>query len=600
MQASGVFPAPVKPVGGETISIQIPKPKASWWFAMLLAMVCLAGAAMVVPATRNWILRRPASAASATPQFYLALLPLGTAGDESLGYLADGVVEALSAKFAGLRNVYIASGGTVSAAVSRPDLAKDSVRLARTLGVKLLVRGTVQGAGDRVAITVRMEDPAAHQDLLNRQFEGNRRDLLTLENDLFAALTKALAIQQSNDERARSSANPTASYDAYDLYMQGRSLQRGKRDQKTLETALGRFDSARRQDPLFALAYAGMADTSLMLYSQTKDPKWAGDAVAQAEQAQRLDPSLPEVHSALGAAYAATGKTQQGIAELRQAQRLAPNSDDTLRRLGAALERADRKQEAIAAYTRAKEINPYLWRNLVELGNAWARFGDNQKARATFEEATRLQPDNPAAWANLGVMYFNQNLWSECIPQFQKAIELDPKPLYYSNVGVAEFYTGRYGEAAAMFRKAIEKNPNDASFHLNLADALRWSEEKAEAPAEYDQAIAAAFKALGVNPADAGVMGIVAIAYAKKGDGSNALRYIRQARQIKREDNELLYKEAVIHTLAGRMDDALKSLGEALRHGYSLEAVKADPELKTLRDKPGFAALAQAAPHPSE
>ena len=83
----------------------------------------------------------------------------------------------------------------------------------------------------------------------------------------------------------------------------------------------------------------------------------------------------------------------------------------------------------------------------------------------------------------------------------------------------------------------------------------------------------------------------LAISYAKKGDANNALKFVRQARQIDPGDNDLVYQEATIHALAGRTDEALTTLGEALRHGSPVEQAKSDPELADLRKKPEYGQL---------
>ncbi len=586
-------PATTREVGAQTINIVIPRPKASWWLAAAAAVVLGAGLMMAIPATRHWALGTAAApAARVKPEHYLAMLPLNTAGDETLKYLADGVVDAVSASLSSLKQVYVAPATAVSAAVNRPDLQNDPAKIAHALGVQVLLQGSVQRAGDQIAIALEVDDIAGKKSLVNRQFRGDRRDLLTLEDQIFNEVVSALLIHQSNDERARTAIRPTNDFDAYDLYLQGRNLLRGRQDVKNIEKALALFDRAVKRDFSFALAYAGTADASIMMWDQTKESRWAEKAVNTAMQAESLNPNLVEAHLALGTAYTATGKTEAAISEAKLASTLNPNSDEALRRLGKAYEQAGRPQEALAAYMRAKELNPYLWRNFNELGAAYVRMGNNEKALEVFREASHLQPDNPSAYSNIGVVYYRQGKWSECIAAFRKAIELQPgNPLYYSNLGVATFFAGRYAEAAGIFAQAVEMRPSNALFRVNLADAYRWSRDPGKAASAYRDAITAAFQSLAVNPKDAVALGIVAISYAKQGDDARALRFLRQARQLDRDSDDLMYKEATIDALAGRIPEALASLEAALRHGHSLEEVKSDPELKALRERPEFAAL---------
>jgi tetratricopeptide (TPR) repeat protein len=586
------LPAP-RAAGAETISIVIPKPKGSWWLGLLTAAVLGAGFVFAIPSAREWALgSRAAPAGAIQPLHYVAVLPLNSAGDEGLKYVADGVVDAITARLGGLKQVYVASGAAVNAAVSKAELQNDPAKIARALGVKLVLQGSIQGAGDQIAIAMALDDPSQKKSLLNREFRGNRRDLLVLEDQIFNEVLKALVVQQSNEERARTAMRPTADSDAYDLYLKGRNLLRGRQDVKNIGRALDLFDQAIKRDFSFALAYAGTADASIMMWDQTKDSRWTEKAVSAAMQAESLNSNLVEAHLALGTAYTVTGNTAAAISEIKLARDLAPNSDDALRRLGKAYEQAGRLEEAIAAYTQAKELNPYLWRNLNELGAAYVRMGKNDRALEVFREAARRQPDNPSAFSNMGVVYYRQGRWSDCIPAFQKAKDLQPSnPLYYSNLGVATFFAGRYQEAAGIFAHTVAMSPKNAVFRVNLADAYRWSNEPGKASEAYDAAITVAFDNLSVNPKNAEATGILAISYAKKGDDKDAMSFLTRARQIDRDSDDLMYKEATIHTLAGRIPEALASLAEAVRHGHSIEEARSDPELRPLRDRQEFAAL---------
>jgi len=285
------------------------------------------------------------------------------------------------------------------------------------------------------------------------------------------------------------------------------------------------------------------------------------------------------------------GKPEEAIAELQRALRLAPNSDEGLRRLGEAYRAAGQQQKGIDELVRATQINPYLWTNYNLLGRAYYLYGKNEQALQAFEKVRELEPDRPNGWANVGAVYYRLGQWSNCIPAFQKAIELQPKPVYYSQLGVAYFFTGKYAESVKWFEKAVAGNPNDASFRVNLADGYRWSGQTGKARAAYNSAIQLANKILDVNPRDAVALGNTAIAYAKTGDLPDAAKFIQQARQVDRQNVDLMYQEATIHALAGRTADAIASLGEALRSGCPIEEAQNDPELAGLRKAHEFDAL---------
>jgi tetratricopeptide (TPR) repeat protein len=139
-----------------------------------------------------------------------------------------------------------------------------------------------------------------------------------------------------------------------------------------------------------------------------------------------------------------------------------------------------------------------------------------------------------------------------------------------------------------MFQKAVDLDPNDSEAVSYLGDGYRAAGDQVKAKASYERAIALAVKALQVNGHDASTLGNLAYYYAKNGDSKKGLEFIRRARTIDANDNELMYKEAAINAIAGQQAEALASLRAALQKGYSVAQAKNDRELKSLATNPEF------------
>jgi serine/threonine protein kinase/tetratricopeptide (TPR) repeat protein len=580
------------PTHARTVQITLPVISKKTSLLSAAAFILLIAGILALPPVRNVFRHKTTEPASGIPSLqqgkFVAVLPLRILGDPaSLNYVADGLGEALSAKLLQLHDVHTTSATEVAKA--RPAKSLDDA--ARQLGVNLIVSGTIQGSGDRLRIVTSLDNAADGKHIWTQEFTGVQQDLLTLEDQIYAGLVEALALKPTNEESARATPHPTENIEAYDLYLKGRSAIRGQQDVKNIQAAIGYYEQALKKDPNFALAYAGVADASLVMFHEKKDSFWSQKALAAAQQAERLNDNLPEVHFSLGNVYTTSGKGAEAVSELKRALQLAPNSDDGYRGLGKAYLALGQKDLALQAYQKAIELNPYYWVNYNFAGQAYSALGQYDKALAAFQRIIELEPDNAFGYLNTGAIYFQQGKYDQCIPFFQKALQIQPHYLTYSNLGTAFFFLKRYAESVPMFEKSVEMNQNDPMLMGNLADAYRWSGQLDRANTTYERAIALAFKQLQVNPRDANVMDELSLYYAKKGDAVHAVDFIRRARAIASSDVSMIYDEAVVYTLTGRPAEAFKSLREALQKGYSLQEAQNDPELSSLQSRPEFPKL---------
>ncbi len=560
-------------------------------------VLLLGGLFFAIPATRHLVIKPAAETANlemvkGLPPLsqgkYVAVLPFRVIGDATnIGYVAEGLEEALSAKLFQLKEVHVAStddAGKMDAKAPLPQIAKE-------LGANMLVTGVVQGSADHLRITVKLNNVAKNKVVWNEEFSGAPGDLLTLEDKIYEKLAEVLVTNTSAGDIAAGMAHPTDNVDAYDSYWRGRNALHGQMNAKNIQSAIDYFDTALRKDPRFALAYTGLAYASLRMYEDDKDILWIEKALNAARQAQSLNDKLPEVHYALGDVYAVTGQTAQAISELKRAQELAPNSDEGYRRLGNAYLEAGQREQAIQALEKAVQLNPYYWLNQNELGNAYLRTARYDKALKSFQQVTQLEPQNEIGFANLGVVYMSMGRYQDSIQPLETAMKLDPQPAVISNLGSSYFYLHRYPEAVKQFEKAVELNPNDETMMGNLADGYRAVGQGEQANATYDKAIALAFKALRVNPRSATTMGSLALYFAKKGDESQAMEYIQRGRRLDPSSVDLILTSAEVHALRNKPEDAIAELKRGLQQGLTTATIESDGDLDSLRKRPDYRVL---------
>ncbi len=197
-------------------------PGKSWmWIAGAVLVIVLA-----TFAGRTLLNRAPAATENAgrgIPPLsrgeYVAILPMKVLGDEkALGYVAEGIEEALAAKLFQLKQVHLASAATAE------DVAKKNLplaKLARELGVNLIVQGNVQGNGDKLRVVLTLTDATSGGNdgrlRWSQDFPGATGDVLALEDQIYATVASALELKPSDEEQARVGAHPTENVKAYDL-----------------------------------------------------------------------------------------------------------------------------------------------------------------------------------------------------------------------------------------------------------------------------------------------------------------------------------------------------------------------------------------------
>ena len=141
---------------------------------------------------------------------FVAVLPLQILGDSSqLGYVAQGIEEALSAKLFQLKDVRV----TPNEAADKVDQKQPLPKIARALGANLLVQGVLQAAGDKMRITMNLEDVADGKRLWSGEFDGVVGDLFTLEDQIYNQLVSGtqMSTRQMMSLLQRRPGRPTTS-----------------------------------------------------------------------------------------------------------------------------------------------------------------------------------------------------------------------------------------------------------------------------------------------------------------------------------------------------------------------------------------------------
>ena len=513
-----------------------------------------------------------------------------TTGDDANEYLASGLTDVL------ISQLSTAPGVTVvprTAVMSYLDDTASVPRAMRELGLTHVVSGSVQRSGTRLRVTMTLMAGTGPSVLWSDVVDGDVSDFFILERQAAASTLAAMRTHGLVNGAVVSQARarpPTDSADAFEAYSYGRVMYERFDVPANLDRALTLFTRATTADPGFAAAHAAAGQTAWLKYRATRDTTWIDRALASTAEALRLNGNDPLVLYARAIIEHGTGKVDAAIATLTRLLTIQPSSDDAHRLLGRIYTERRDFDLAIGQFREALRIRPDYVLTVRALGLAYFDAGRLDEAIAAFTKMTALQPDNAAGFQMLGAAHHKAGELGRALVAYERANALAPRPAAYSNIGVIHHTRGNYSLAADAYRQAITLQPKEAITRRNLADALWMLGDRTAARVEYQRAIDLATQALEVKAPDARATALIAFCEAKLGRHADATRHIADAESQAPTDGDIVYKHAVIDTLAGRREDGLALLLKALDLGYSRASLAADRDIDPLRRLPGFPA----------
>jgi len=251
------------------------------------------------------------------------VLPFQNLGDDaSQEYFSDGITNDIITDLSRFSNLLVIASNSVFIYKGQAVSVKD---VGRDLGVRYVLEGSVQKAGNFVRINAQLIDATTDHHIWADRYDRQLDDIFAVQDELTAAIVTALKVVLTDDEQTRVARQYTDNIEAYDLFLRGRTYLRGTR--QTHRKARGLFDQAIDLDPKFAAAYAEKSMTYFagFIMPMTRNPKVLEASVKMAERAVALDDSLPLAQARLGWAYFANQRHDEAIAAGRRAVALGPN-----------------------------------------------------------------------------------------------------------------------------------------------------------------------------------------------------------------------------------------------------------------------------------
>src|SRR6266571_2530703 len=339
------------------------------------------------------------------PRASVAVLPfVNSARETNMDYLCDGITEKLLNDFSHIDGLKVAGRDSVFRYKGQ---AMDPALAGTDLGVETVLTGMVVILGSDVLINVALSDGRNSQSLFNKQYRGSPSDIQMMEEEIAQDVARKLGWTLGDEQRMklRGTQNPQA----YSLYLKG-NYSWNQRNPEALQKAEDAYRAAIEQDPKYALAYSGLANTYSLrgAYVVMRPDESFGKAKIAAQRALEIDPSLAEAHTSMALIVWLYDWDWEGAdREFKQAIALNPSYPLAHHWYGLFLGEMNRPDEAIAEEQRALQLDPLSVPIVSDLGRVYFFARRYDESEQTYLKAgDRLMGAHMGDFdANLGELY---------------------------------------------------------------------------------------------------------------------------------------------------------------------------------------------------
>jgi len=378
----------------------------------------------------------------------IAVLPFKNAsGDPEHEYLSDGITGSLINNLATLPKLRVMAQSTVSRFKAREI---DAQAVGRELNVRSVLAGRIMQNGGALRIGTELVDVATGSQLWGAQYDRKPGDIFVIQDEISNEISEKLRLKLTRAEKKQLTKRHTESADAYRLYLKGRHHWNQWTEQGFYK-AIEYFQQAIEKDDGYALAYAGLADSYVLLgWNSYLPPKEAfPKGRAAAKSALELDPDLAEAHTSLAAVlWLYDWQWDAAQTEFKRSLELGPAYPTANHWYGEYTMTMGRREEAMSSMKKSHDLDPLSL--IINVALAWH-------------------------------LYFNRR-YDEAIEQLRRTVELDPNyPVTYWILGVVLRKMGRYEMAITEGEKGVNFSRGSPLMRAALAHTLATAGKTKEA-----------------------------------------------------------------------------------------------------------------------
>ena len=357
---------------------------------------------------------------------------------------------------------------------------------AEKLGVNTVLEGSVRRAGDRVRITAQLIDTASDSHLWSETYDREMKDVFEIQDDIAKSIVGALEVTLTPKERRALQYVATTDVEAFDFYLRGRRFFYSF-TKRNFHHAIKMYEQAIKQDPNYALAYAGIADAYSLLYQWAEtSPENAAKANEASIRAVELDSDSAEAHASRGMALSLNKQYDDAEREFETAILLNPELFEAYYLYARDCFAQGKTEKAARLFAKAVEVNPadYTAPRLLaivhrELGRDADSIEANLHTVKAAEKHLQLHPDDARA-LNLGACaWADLKERDKAISWAEKALEADRgEPAVLYNVACTYAQLEEKDRAIELLTEAIDQGYGHRAWLENDGDLKGLREDQ--------------------------------------------------------------------------------------------------------------------------
>jgi adenylate cyclase len=336
---------------------------------------------------------------SSTDKPSVVVLPFtNMSGDPEQEYFSDGITEDIITDLSKVSGLFVVARNTAFTYKGRAVMVPE---VSQTLGVNFVLEGSVRKVGLRVRVTAQLINGRDGGHVWADRFDRELTDIFAIQDEITHAIVEQLKVKLLPQEKQSIAQAPTANIEAYTYYLRGRQFLH-RHTKSYYQLARRMFSKAVELDPMYARAYAGIADCDSFLFLHYHEGAEIDGILATSAQALALDPGVAEAHASRGLAYSLAQRYQEATAEFERAIQIDPNSFEAHYFYGRACFAQNKLPQAAALFERAADLKPDDYQSvgfLTVIYRSIGREGEIEAvARKSLERAEReltLHPENP-------------------------------------------------------------------------------------------------------------------------------------------------------------------------------------------------------------